>query len=86
MVNLRFRIKKMTDQLIEWSEDNTAGLIMSRPMIWKLTYYLWNHRLIISDIDIDELMGDLESERGFLMKASDFKGLIEIEMNKYKIK
>ena len=80
-MNLKFKTQQITNQIIEWSEDNSSGLIMSEHSIKTLTRFLLFHSIDLYNDSIDELMGQLESEIGYLIKASDFRNAIELIIN-----
>jgi hypothetical protein len=78
--------KQIRDKIVEYSIENTSGLIMSKRNILKLV----NECLPLFETFttykyIDEQMVLLESRKGFLVKASDVYSAIENLHNYIKI-
>jgi len=68
-------LNKIVNQIIDWSDENTAGLVISRDNIRKTVISIINKRNLQLEF-INNVMGENESERGFLVKASDFREVI----------
>lgn len=66
------KIKQITNKIIEWSEENTAGTIMSAENIYLVVRNTYRHSLYISKPVIDQIISNNESESGYLVKATDF--------------
>lgn len=77
------KIKTITEQIITWSDENTAGTIMSDKKISECVHLLLNHienfpKKPLTTNVIDDLLYNMESESGFLIKSNDFKSAIEL--------
>ena len=68
-------VNKIVKQIIEWSTDNTAGLVMSKKNIRK-TVNICIGNMNLSRNFIDVTMEQNESDRGYLVKTDDISSAI----------
>lgn len=79
------RIQTLLKKIIEWSEDNTSGLIINkcnlRTLIEIFEDKIYSGKTVTKDM-IEYKLPQFESDRGYLIKSSDI--LSVITMYKFK--
>jgi hypothetical protein len=71
------QIDWITDTLVEWSKENTAGMPMRRFEIRQLVIDVeeyWGGGWEADDEQIEEFMEEHSEGAGYLVKASDVRG------------
>ncbi len=71
------RIKQIADKVLEWSDENTAGTVMSAENIYLACRKIDNITLCNSRY-IDNIVADYETKIGYLVKTSDFISAFKI--------
>ena len=69
------RIERIVQKIIEWSEENTSGTIMSSRCIYLAVRQIDNH---FNSKSIDSIIADYESESGYLVQQRDFVSAFEV--------
>lgn len=70
------RIERIVQKIIEWSEENTSGTIMSAENIYLTVRKIDN--IINCTRSIDRIIADYESESGYLVQQRDFVSAFEL--------
>lgn len=79
--------KEVVQQIVDWSEDNTSGTILSKKAIQTIVRQCCNNPFLFKDdLDImnttafvEHLITENESTRGFLVKTSDVLQSLQLD-------
>jgi hypothetical protein len=74
-------IIKCSKQIIEWSKENSSGMIMNGSSVRSAIVETWEASVSFKKITrelIDDIISDNESDIGFLVKTSDFVSALEM--------
>lgn len=75
---MKEKINKIVNQIIEWSEDNCEGTVLSRRSIKDIITLCLCGDCKIDRVQIDSLIDKFESESGYLVKAYDFIEALDV--------